>query len=382
MKLIVSERHYKRILEDPDILNEQSVATDNNGELIVLQNQINEKLDAKQKEILDKTSIKISGGVGNIKLEIGGHPYDMKEMVRGVYAIVIPANKRLSFGDVPISELTPEIEKTKEFQSLAEKYPEIKQQLAQGTVKGVIYTTPEEQGTFKFTVVRNLDAKEDRKLAVPYGTGYPLGEFLERNKLIYVFKNGLFGILESGALNIDLTGFQFIINQQQKTFVPQTPVQIQTIQLQDLFNYNGIEFKNEAQTNQQVYAFVQQVKELIQKYGQAFIDHMRQQNPTVLGYSSVDGDPNQQIVGEYKPCSGGKTRRDYDLCLSQARAKVLADMLNKSLPELGGIFKFKGMGETTQFGPGWTQNSPTIPEQTAPNRRYILSPIKPFVVKQ
>lgn len=381
MKLIITEKHLTTILGDPDVLNEQQLETNNNAELIVLQNLINDKLNKAQKDILDRTTIKISGGAGNVQLQIGGQSYPMQEMMRGIYAIVIPPNKTLSFGNVPLSQLIPEIEKMKEFQTLSERYPEIKQQVQQGTVKGILYTDKENQGTFKFTVRRELEAKEDRKMAVPYGTEYPLGEFLERNKLVYQFKNGVFGILESGALYIDLSGFQLKINPPVQN-APAAPIQIQTIQLQDLFNYNGVDFKNEAQTNQQVYAFVQQVKELIQKYGQAFIDHMRQQNPTVMGYSSVDGDPNQQIVGEYKPCSGNKTRKEYDLCLSQARSKVIADMLNKALPELGGIFKFKGMGETTQWGPGWSAQSPTIPEQTAPNRRYILSPIKPFVVKQ
>ena len=64
--------------------------------------------------------------------------------------------------------------------------------------------------------------------------------------------------------------------------------------------------------------------------------------------------------------------------LSQERARIIADEINKQLPDLGNAIKFKGMGETTQFGPGWTKESPTIPEKTAPNRRYVLTPIKPF----
>ena len=94
-------------------------------------------------------------------------------------------------------------------------------------------------------------------------------------------------------------------------------------------------------------------------------------------------DPNQAITGKYQPCSGNKTRKDYDLCLSQERSKVIADRLNKALPELGNAFKFKGMGETNHFnGVGWTKENPTIPDETAPNRAYTLSPIKPFMATQ
>jgi hypothetical protein len=162
---------------------------------------------------------------------------------------------------------------------------------------------------------------------------------------------------------------------------PEQPVSISTMAMGDLFTYDEVSFKDPAIVDQQLGKFVQEVKDIVAKYGQPFIDHFKSQAPTVLGYSSIDGDPNQEIRGAYQPCAGNKIRRDYDLCLSQERAKVIADELNKRLPELGGSIKFKGMGETTQWGPGWTKESPTIPEKTAPNRRYVLSPIKPFVGK-
>jgi hypothetical protein len=152
--------------------------------------------------------------------------------------------------------------------------------------------------------------------------------------------------------------------------------------LGDLFNYDDVEFKDENLANQQMGKFTQQMKSLIEKYGEPFIKHIYSQNPTIQAYSSIDGDPAQQIVGEYQPCSGNKTRQEYDLCLSQERAKKIAEVLNQALPELEGAFKFKGMGETNQFGPGWTKENPTIPEQTAPNRRYVLTPINPFTPTQ
>ena len=70
------------------------------------------------------------------------------------------------------------------------------------------------------------------------------------------------------------------------------------------------------------------------------------QKPTIKGYASRDGDPAEQITGQYQPCGGNKTRADYDLCLSHERAKLIANILNKGLPELDGAFQFKGMGET------------------------------------
>ena len=120
------------------------------------------------------------------------------------------------------------------------------------------------------------------------------------------------------------------------------------------------------------------MKKHIQKYGEPFVKFIQSQDPKIYGYSSIDGDPSQEITGGYQPCAGNKTRQEYDKCLSFERAKKIADILNNNLKELGGVFKGVGIGETTKWGPGWTKENPTIPQQTAPNRRYVLSNIKPF----
>lgn len=380
MKIIINERQLEKILVNSDVLNEQNDTVNDQRILIVLQNKINDILDKKEKEILDQSSIKIIGNAEAIQLQIGQKPYNMKKMMPGIYALVIPPNNRLSFGGSPTSTLLPEIEKIQEYKTLSEKYPEIKDQISKGTVNGIIYTDEQNQGTFKFTVTKKLADMKDAKSAVAFGTEYPLGEFLERNKLIYQFKNGLYGTLESGQISMNLASSQLTLSKPQSE-QPTAPVSVTTMELGDLFVYDGADFKDPSVVDQQLGKFVQEVKGYITKYGQPFIDHFKTQSPTVLGYSSIDGDPEQSITGEYRPCAGNRTRKDYDLCLSQERSRIIAEKLNQLLPELGGSIKFKGMGETTKFGPGWTKESPTIPEQTAPNRRYVLSPIKPFVGK-
>jgi hypothetical protein len=304
----------------------------------------------------------------------------MKPMVKGVYAIVIPPSTTLSFGGSSMGGILPEIEKIAEYKSLVERHPELKTQIQQSAIQGIIFTDEQNQGTFKLTITRKPMDPTDMKYAVDFGTEYPLGEFLERNKLVYKFKNGTFGTLESGQIQMNLKGVPLRINPPQGKTITQ-PVTISTVAIGDVFNFDSVEFKDPTSVNQQISRFVQEVKGGIARYGQSFIDHIKSQNPTVLGYSSVDGDPEQAITGEYKACSGNGTRRDYDICLSRERARIIAETLNKSLPELGNIIKFKGLGETTKWGPGWTKETPTIPEQTAPNRRYFLSGIQPFTGK-
>lgn len=380
MKIIISEKHLDKILGDPDIINEQNVATNDDRALIVLQNRINDIIDKKEKEILDQSSIKVLVDQGGVNLQIGQKTYPMKPMVKGVYAIVIPPSSTLSFGGSEMGSLLPEIEKIAEYKTLVERHPELKEQIQQSAVQGVIFTDEQNQGTFKLTITRKPMDPADMKYAVDFGTEYPLGEFLERNKLVYKFKNGTFGTLDSGQIQMNLRGIPLRINSPQTKTVVQ-PVTISTVAIGDVFNFDTVDFKDPAVVNQQISKFVQEIKNGVARFGQAFTDHVKSQNPTVYGYSSVDGDPNQAITGGYQPCSGNGTRRDYDMCLSRERARIIADMLNKLLPELDGAIKFKGLGETTKWGPGWTKERPTIPEQTAPNRKYFMSGIQPFTGK-
>jgi len=382
MKILISEKQLKWVLKTQDVLKEQSDTLNDQRLLIVLQNRINDILDKKEKEILNRTSIKIVNNKGQLSLQIGERIYPMRRMVQGVYALIIPERSKLTFGVTSSADLIPEIEKINEYKILSEKYPNLRAQIENNLVNGVIFTDQNNQGTFKLTITRKLPDVKEYKSAVDFGSEYPLGEFFERNKLIYKFGNDMFGILESGQLNMNLAGIPLKLEQTtNKPQVAVAPISISTMALGDVFNFDSIEFKDENLARRQYGAFIQQIRHLIQKYGEPFINHMKSQNPTIYGYSSVDADPEQPITGGYKPCAGNKTRRDYDLCLSQERARVIADILNKELPELGGIFKFKGMGETTKFGPGWTKENPTVPEVTAPNRRYVLSDIQPFTIK-
>ena len=382
MKIIITERQLTTILGDSNIINEQNEGTDDNGQVIILQNFINDLLDKKQKEILDQTFITPSFKGKELFLQIGGESYPMKLMVRQpslvTFAYVIPAKTRLPLKGVKLSGIMPEIEKNKEYQYLSERHPEIKTQIQQES-GGIMYTS-EQQGTFTFRMTANLPDMEDMKSAVAMGTPYPLGELLKRNnKIFYRFKNGSFGELELGAIFITLVRPEIKIDPKPTAQSPQK-VEIPIMKLQDVFNFDDVTFIDEAKSNQQIMAFAQDLKTKIQQYGEPLIKWIQSKNPTVLGYSSIDGDPEQRITGGYQECSGNATRRDYDLCLSQQRAKIIADLLNKSLSELGGAFKFRGMGETSKFNNiGWTKEKPTIPDQTAANRVFVLTPIPSFV---
>ena len=105
-------------------------------------------------------------------------------------------------------------------------------------------------------------------MPVDFGTEYPLGEFLERNRLIYRFKNGTYGILESGEISMNLSTEHFKLNTLPTKSVGPSVV-IKPMSLGDLFNYDDVEFKDPNGTDQQLSSFVQEMKGYIQKYGRA-----------------------------------------------------------------------------------------------------------------
>ena len=147
------------------------------------------------------------------------------------------------------------------------------------------------------------------------------------------------------------------------------------LNLEDVFKFDTIEFeKPEAETK--INEFAQQIQNGIDKYGDLFKRQMNAKlarNP-ILGYASIDGDPEGDIPkgSGYEPCSGQK-RRDYNKCLSEARAKKVADMLNDKFSGDNMInFRHQGMGETDQFDKGkkWPDYKPN---ETGANRRVVLN---------
>jgi len=380
MKIILTEKQLDKVLDNVEVIEEQNVQGEDQRTLIVLLNKINDIIDKKEKEILDKTGVKVISEGERVILKIGNKSYEMKLMMPGVYAVIIPPRSILSFDGASMKTIFPLIEKIPEYKILVEKYPEIADQIQSLPLRGMIFTDEQNQGEIKMTVTKKLLDKKDVRNAVPLGTEYPLGEFFQRNRLIYRFidsgtKEVRFATIETGQLQMNLASANIklptpVATTQQNVASGSVPVR--TLELQDLFNYDTAEFQNADAVNSLVGQYIQEMKKNIQDFGESFIKGYIAKGPTVFGYSSRDADPNQQINGGYGACSGKRTRFEYDMCLSEQRAKVIADLLNKSLPELNGAIKYKGMGQTTHWGPGWTKEKPTIPEQTAPNRKFIL----------
>jgi hypothetical protein len=126
---------------------------------------------------------------------------------------------------------------------------------------------------------------------------------------------------------------------------------------------------------------------ILPKYQEGYLKFIKDKEIPVYAYASIDADPYAMDGGFYEGCSqygvGKGPRKDYNKCLSQARAQKVVDYLKTTQ---GGIFKdvnFKpvGMGETCQFsGLCWTvkkkgsnEKSPYSTSKTYPDRRFSVN---------
>ena len=403
MKIIVNEDQFKKIVGvesvDTDLLIEQVSGVNPQNQLFVLQQKINDILRDEKRlaAILNDVSISVNL-VGNdeYSLSFGNKTYPMRRIKPGTHALVIPKGKSIAGGTIPMSLLMPEIEKLSEYKELVEKNPNIKVQLEAKPVNAeLVAGNTGDQSYFHFEVIspdsQRLDRK-DKKLAVDISRPYPLGEFFLRQPIYLKFPKQygeVYAILSSADIESDISQITLIdkpINAGTTKKQPQITSEMFQFQgLGDVFEFGDVTFKNEQGVHQELQQYIARMKDFADKYGQSFINYVKKQNPIIYGYASRDGDPTEQIQGKYQPCSGNKTRGEYDVCLSNERAKTIATILNQGLPEFGGVFKYKGIGETDKWGPAWTpENATTItPVDTAPNRRYLLSPFKqPFIPQE
>ena len=151
------------------------------------------------------------------------------------------------------------------------------------------------------------------------------------------------------------------------------------------FVYDRTNFNSKGQ--EQWDKFIKQVKKLKEEnldQWPNFIRYLKYENSKnqiyLRCYASRDGedvmvaDTNNKATTTLPRCrvAGGRPRPDYDLCLSQARANDSLALLEQELPDLAGIFKAKGEGQTNKWGDNKTE------ENRSPNRRLVLDKIPTY----
>lgn len=99
-----------------------------------------------------------------------------------------------------------------------------------------------------------------------------------------------------------------------------------------------------------------------ENYFKTFVENIKK------NYQGVTGDV--QVITSSSIDGAGK--ENYDMKLSDNRAKAIIEKLRSALPEIKLNFLPKPIGQTDQFAPGKTYLNGFNKEQTAPNRRLII----------
>jgi outer membrane protein OmpA-like peptidoglycan-associated protein len=127
---------------------------------------------------------------------------------------------------------------------------------------------------------------------------------------------------------------------------------------------------------------VEKWNKIPQNRREEYLEFIKDKTINVNAYASIDALSNFKVSGKYPPCKKpGQLRKEYNKCLSQARAEAVVEYL-KTIAD--GAFKdinfvANGMGETNQFsGLKWDNevnsktdiNSPHTSDQTKSDRRF------------
>jgi hypothetical protein len=150
------------------------------------------------------------------------------------------------------------------------------------------------------------------------------------------------------------------------------------LDLVDVFNYDTTDIKDQAKYDEAINKFSADLKQGLQSIRgyKFFLDG---QKLKVYGYASQDNNPSEKVSGKYSNCKGhgNGTRGDYNMCLSDYRAKKVAEDLQKVFDDAGLNVTIQGVGkgETTKFGKGdgWKDGKQDDETNLSPNRRITFS---------
>jgi hypothetical protein len=154
-------------------------------------------------------------------------------------------------------------------------------------------------------------------------------------------------------------------------------------EISDPFKFDKRELTDQGSSDFNI--FVQEIKSLKDKYSEEiyseYINFLKNNTIKVTTSASIDNDPEGKTANSNNPLTktlescrkpGGRPRKEYNQCLSEARAKYIIMQLNVNFPELRGVFVANAIGETDQFDPGkkWPQVKDS--DLTAKNRRLEI----------
>jgi len=385
IKLTESELYniVKRVLQEQDIqtLTDQQTVEKLGKEL----NQIIKSVqdDVFRNFMLQFTEVEEANIV--LKLKVG-EKFTGQELVLtpdeyGDYVLDYP--EAFNLGGVPIQEFLTTIYRNPSYQTLFKNQPIVKEKLDKVTVNCIMYPgggkinqtiddNGKSSGGMTFTVAFG-EGRGELDMKVPFSL---IDLFNTTDGLTFVYDKKTFAELSLGNARLKLEEL-YIGDWLPKLKSEKIPQEFVSITLDNSGTEPFVLDSTEIHPDSvgKIDEFVNQIKGVQTRYGnnvyQKYIEFLKSNPIIVNAYSSINQDPSKKMSGKVQACNGygDGTRGQYNLCLSQKRAEVIANKLNSALPQLGN-FKGVGMGETDKFDKGKKWPTFTSDKDTLLNRRF------------
>ena len=371
------------------VLSEQPM--NDNLVLDELNNRIQSFIAEKQSEIFNESAF--------IRLVVEGNTLyvvitnkDRKEVYKKAFnnQNMIPINGSFVIADEKLSNYYDEIiGGNSNFETLISLHPEIKDQMDKMKISlGIVPLRGEGTPSFKFDLRRNSRQNrnqfKEEGIYGKYGEAFPIGDVFNNAKFVYRINRKVLGLVEMGSMQLALGRVGLVNFGDTGEDVPNTGDTSSfaegkvKLDLVDMFDYDTINFKDENKFNEALNKFRGDLNQGLTEL-KGLKDWLEKQNLIVYGYASQDANPEESVQGKYGPCKGygSGLRKEYNVCLSNARAEKVASELQKVFDDVGVqvTIKHQGAGETTKFsdGNGWSDKQKDTEEQLSPNRRVLFN---------
>ena len=371
------------------VLSEQPM--NDNLVLDELNDRIQSFIAEKQSEIFNESAF--------IRLVVEGNTLyvvitnkDRKEVYKKAFnnQNMIPINGSFVIADEKLSNYYDEIiGGNSNFETLISLHPEIKDQMDKMKISlGIVPLRGEGTPSFKFDLRRNSRQNrnqfKEEGIYGKYGEAFPIGDVFNNAKFVYRINRKVLGLVEMGSMQLALGRVGLVNFGDTGEDVPNTGDTSSfaegkvKLDLVDMFDYDTINFKDENKFNEALNKFRGDLNQGLTEL-KGLKDWLEKQNLIVYGYASQDANPEESVQGKYGPCKGygSGLRKEYNVCLSNARAEKVASELQKVFDDVGVqvTIKHRGAGETTKFsdGNGWSDKQKDTEEQLSPNRRVLFN---------
>lgn len=357
----------------------------------VLVDKLNDKIKSvmieKQKEILSDVKVEVDQNGDNLVLKFSSEnesPFNitLRPQGRGSYSVAGTFDRNIP--SIPLSNFYDEIFKDKDLMRYYEENENIKSQMDELKVPIRMYSDPRVE--FKIFVLDN-NRKSRRSDDYVKGAQTNLGFFYSNAGAKFGVSRNIILDTEAGGLAVKLGEVNILPPQspEGKTVTPEIASEKIKLDLVDVFKFDTIDMNDPSGYQEVLNNFKQSLNDGIESMS-GLKEFLEKQNLVVKGYASRDNNPNDKVQGKFSGCRGygDGTRGQYNLCLSEERAKKVAEDLQEIFNSLGinVTIKSKGHGETSKFGPAWSKEKPTKPKDTQPNRRITFNIPKYTETKQ